>query len=362
MPIVRVSRDNDPFKKYWWVLLVGFGLIGLWVLFPLLGQTGSARVAMPRQSAPEDQGLQSLDSSLNPAGAPGSAVDLSMDGSGYKKKNFDEPVTSSLYQAPGAAAGQPIAASSQTTASASASAPAAGATLASALKDVSKNDPKGWGGAKPQKGFNAPKGSFGGLSGVGAASGSSGASMSATPFNSPTAQVAFDTAQGIGAEEGGAQSQDSRRYMRTLRAAQSKSILASKMKGTDSAKDAGGKVFDGNTNNKTTIAGAGQGTGGVFGKFDYDSAPTNLKNAAEKAASLDDDMMSKLNKGLDDVKEKTFEADNKDMMNQQMMQMMMMMAVSGVAGGGVGSMAMPMMMMMMQNAQTNASEGHVKKN
>ena len=94
---VKISRNNDPFRKYWWVVLVGFGLVGAWVCLPLMESgTGSVSGTAGAKSAE-----QSLDSVNNPSGAPGSAVDLSMDGTGaYRKKGSEGPIASSLYQAP----------------------------------------------------------------------------------------------------------------------------------------------------------------------------------------------------------------------------------------------------------------------
>ena len=123
---ITIRRDSDPFRKYWWVILLAFGLIGGWVCLPLIDyQSGSGAPAL-------ESGLKSADQSLdainNPNGAPGFATNLSMDSGAYAKKNLEGPVTSSLYQPPpeAAAAGAPLAASDS--------------NLANALKDVSKKD------------------------------------------------------------------------------------------------------------------------------------------------------------------------------------------------------------------------------
>ena len=119
-------------------------------MLPALEQgTGSVQYSATAKPA-EEQGLDSL---ANPQGAPGSVIDLSMDGTGGYKKKSEGDAASSLYQAPEVAApGAPITAIQS----------ASPNTLASALKDVSKKaDAGGWGGAKVQKAFNAPKGNGG---------------------------------------------------------------------------------------------------------------------------------------------------------------------------------------------------------
>ena len=98
--VITVRRDNDPFKKYWWVLLLAFGAVGAWLCSPLIGTQGSAGVARESGLKSAEQSLDSLD---NPSGAPGGPVELSMEGS-YRKKKQDGPISSSLTFPPEATA------------------------------------------------------------------------------------------------------------------------------------------------------------------------------------------------------------------------------------------------------------------
>ncbi len=219
--LAKVKRDNDPFKKYWGLLLIGFAMVGVWAMLPALEQgTGSVQYSAPAKPAEE----QSLDSLANPQGAPGSVIDLSMDGTGGYKKKSEGDAASSLYQAPEVAApGAPITAIQS----------ASPNTLASALKDVSKKaDAGGWGGAKVQKAFNAPKGNFGGLSGMGAASaGGSGASVSAgvTSFGKAASNPGLTNTRGLG-EDADKGDKDGPSFLKALNsaAAASQSAAAAK--------------------------------------------------------------------------------------------------------------------------------------
>ncbi|MBI4676875.1 MAG: hypothetical protein HY748_04770 [Elusimicrobia bacterium] len=330
--------------------MVGFGLTGLWVLIPLMGQTGSSRVAVPKAGAAVEQNLQSLDSTGNPSGAPGSAIDLSMDGA-LKKKKSDEPVTSSLYQAQeGAAPGAPIS---------DEGALAASPNLASALKAVSKSDPTGWGGAKPQRGFNAPKGKFGALSGMGgSSSGGSGASMSGSPFNSPTAKVSIEEAGGAG--KAAAAQSDGRSYMRSVRLAEAKSTAASKLSSGDGARTGAGSSFDGSGASGRTIGSASKDI--VFGQFDHGSAPVNLKKKSGGGALMDpeDPDLDKIAQAIEGLKGEEVKADYRDQMGQQMGQMVMMMVVGGVMNQAVGGTAGAMLTMYAMQSMQMLNQNNVK--
>lgn len=342
--MVTVRRDNDPLKKYWWVLLVGFGLTGLWVLVPLMGQTGSSHVAVPKASSVEEQGLQSLDSAQNPSGAQGSAINLSMDGALGGKKKGDESSGSGLYQAPeGGAPGAPIADPVKV---------AAAPSLASALKAVSKSDPTGWGGAKPQKGFNAPKGRFGSLSGTGgSSSGGSGASISASPFNSASAKVAVSEAQGTDAG-GGAFRPGGQAFMQGVKRVEAASTASSKLASADGARAGTSGSFDGTGASRKTVNSAGGDI--VFGKFDYGAAPVNLKDrpTGGEPEAKEPDPMDKIAQAIDGLKGKEVKADYQAQMGQQMGQMVMMMVVGGIMNQVVGGAAGAMLTTyMMQSAQ-----------
>lgn len=319
----KIKRDNDPFKKYWGLLLVGFGMVGMWAMLPALeAGTGSIHVSGSSQKSEE----QSLDSLSNPAGAPGSVIDLSMDGAGGYKKKADGDVTSSLYQASEAAApGAPIAEIK--------AAPAV-STFASALKNVGKKADASWGGAKVQKAFNAPKGSFGGLSGLGGgSSGSSGASASAgvTTFGKAGSNPGLTNTRGLGS--GGDDSdKDGPSFMRALNSAAQTSQAAAASGSADGAAAGVGSTFDGGTAGKPGMAPAT--TGGVYGELD--KAPVNLKDGTVKGKPTDKDALKKAAKDIGkDIKGKdaTSEETLKEQRKQQMMMMIMQMLLGGLMGG-----------------------------
>ncbi len=317
MMTVTIRRDNDPFKKYWWVILLAFGLVGGWVCLPLMDTgTGSAPVA--------EGGLKSLDQSLdsihNPIGAPGSAVDLSMEGSGAYRKKAGGPVTSSLYQPPpeSAAPAEPAA--------------SGGGNLADALKDVSRKtalDPTGWGGARPQRGFSPPKANFGSLSGLGSGSsssvssgygGSSPGSGGLSAFGAPTPKTGIEEARGLGSQEKAPKAGAG--AMKSLEAASIKAISAAQMPSMDAARAIGGQSFDGSSAGSRIGGGGAAALSGPYARLD--AAPVNLKMnnpALEKkeiapppAKPVEDEMSQR----------------------ERIMQMIMMMVVGGVVNGLVG--------------------------
>ena len=164
-PRYAVSGADDPFKKYWWAILMGIVFTALWLLTPMLGEksVGSTVVdtSTPKVTENVEQSL---------SGDAGDGINLSMEGTGHKRKE-DGILGSSLYQAPPeekAVAAAP--------ALGAASGSASGSTLAGALKKVSEST-GGW-GEKAQKGFNVPKLAGGSLSGMGAASGGKAGSAS----------------------------------------------------------------------------------------------------------------------------------------------------------------------------------------
>ncbi|MBI5623136.1 MAG: hypothetical protein HY924_05090 [Elusimicrobia bacterium] len=350
--MVTVRRDNDPFKKYWWVLLVGFGLTGLWVLIPLMGQTGSSHVAVTKPASIEDQNLQSLDAQTNPSGAQGSAIDLSMDGSLRKKSRGDEAVTSSLYQPlEGGAPGAPIVEAAKKDAS---------VNLAAALKAVSKSDPAGWGGAKAQKGFTAPKASFRGLSGVGgASSGGSGASISASPFNSPTAQVSVQDGAASGSEAGSVSG--GKAFMRSVRNVQAQSLAASKLSSTDGSRAGSATSFDGSQAGGKTIGSGGKSI--VFGQFDHGMAPVNLKRSGVGGLpdGAEDDPLDKIAEALENAKGTEVKDDYQEQMGDQMGQMVMAMVVGGLMEGVVGPTAAGVLTTYMMQSTQMLKQNNVNK-
>lgn len=260
---MNIRKDADPFKKYWWVLLLIFGATGGWVCLPLL-DFGGASAGGGQGSRGLKAADQSLDSLANPQGAPGQALDLSMEGAYRKKAQAEGSQTSSLYQPPPEPA---------------ASAPKASAlaNLADALKAVSqRSDPTGWGGAAHEKGFNAPRANFSGLSGFGGGSGGgSGASLSLDSFGTAKPDVGMATTRGLGPLDLGAKSQGGARpVMGALQSAQSRSLAAVAHHSGDAASSLAGSAFDGSRGG-TAISGPSAQQGGAYANLD--AVPMNLK-------------------------------------------------------------------------------------
>jgi hypothetical protein len=325
---VMVRRDSDPFRKYWWVLLAGFALAGAWICSPLLDSEGGSTEA----AASTESGLRftqaGLDPSSNPNGAPGSALDLSMEGTGGRHKPEGGAMTSSLYQAPeGAAPGAPL----------SESAPGAGPasdSLAASLKQVSEKtaDPSGWGGQKARKGFTAPKANFGSLSGLGSAGGGGGSGARVGAFGASVANVGLATARGLsGSISNAAPAEVKGRMMGALKTASLSAMKAAGGGDADSAASAAGSFFDGSKAGGS-IAGVGQSQGGSSGVYgSLEAAAANLK------ANRTD---------LDHFEIKTLpgkpveKMDNGDEMKKQLMMVALSMVVMGVAGPMAGMIVM----------------------
>ena len=279
MASVKIASGSDPFKKYWWVILVAFAGIGGWICLPAMDSgTGGSSIA------PQESGLQtteqSLDSAQNPAGAQGSALDLTM-GASHKRK--DEAAMSSLYQAP-----------EEKKIAAATPAPADAPKFADALKDISrasaakasaKADASGW-GEKAQRGFTAPKAAFGGLSGLGGGSGSGASSSSSGGglagsavggFGGKNANTGVSFAKGLKDTGSGSEASGSKAIMKSLEAARGASVGAAVQQSNDAAKGMSSASFDGGGKGGS-IGGGGAAQGasaGLYGKLD--SAPSNLK-------------------------------------------------------------------------------------
>jgi hypothetical protein len=279
MASIKIARGTDPFKKYWWAILLVFGVIGAVVCMPAMNSSSGAAVV-------EESGLQfsdadsSLDSQDNPIGAQGGVVDLTMEG----RKKKEAPSVSGLYQA----SAEPAAAASTAAATALAT-PAQQKTLADALKDVSrasaasaKVEAGGW-GERAQRGFTAPKvalaamsglgGGGGGGSGARMASGGSGGSGSSS-FGSATARVGSTSAKGL--KDGSDGTKEAPTAMGRLNKAHTASQLASYNSSNDGARSGSGTTFDGGSVATRSLGGGGGGGGaGFYGSLD--AAPQNLK-------------------------------------------------------------------------------------
>ena len=222
-PRYAVSDADDPFKKYWWAILLGIGFTAMWLLLPMLGEqsVGSTKIdtAKPKSDAAVEQNFSS-------EGGEGSY--LSMDGAVKKRK--DDPLFSGSLTFPTPEGGETPA--DGKTAGAAAAGGAAGATsgsLASALKQVASEN-GGWGDKKAQRGFDQPKLSGTGMSGLGSASGgragSAGGGTSA--FGSGNANVGFGRAGGLSGTAKDDIAPEAKASVAALQAAASKSVEGAK--------------------------------------------------------------------------------------------------------------------------------------
>lgn len=348
-PRVSVRPSDDPYKKYWWVILAGFGVTAGWLSLPMMeSSVGSTRVNTGGAAEGMPSGEASLDGSSNPSGAPGSALDLSMD-IGSRARKGDGAMMSSLYQAPD----EPELPVEAGTVGAAAS----GGTLASALKKAASADPSGWGGQKAQKGFAQPKlgGSMPGLGG-GGGSGSAASFTAGGAFGSQNSQVGFAGTSGLKG------SVSDLAGPKTAKAALVSAANTATKAANSLSKDGqvGGlsTLFDGRAKRGgSAIGGEGGenlGAGGIYGSLD--AAPTNLK--------LNDPSLDKR-----EFKEPPAKvANTKDNRSQEFKEQMAMMIVTTVIGGVIGgpvgtavvSMA-PMLMQMNKANRASATTGEAQK-
>ena len=318
MMSVKIERNTDPFKKYWWVLLLVFGGIGGWLCLPYMdGGIGSGRVSAPQEGSL--RGTQSLDSVANPSGALGGPVDLSMSGS---RKKSDGGMTSSLYQSP-----------DEDVKPATPAAPAAPATLADALRDVSRKsasaDATGWGGQTPQKGFTAPKANFGAMSGFSGSSGSGASSShsagsSVTGFGAQKVDTGFSAAKGLRGDGSDAGNSAKGKAMGALEGAKNAATSANRQLSNDAARAGAGTSFDGSGGGGAIGGGGAAGAGGSGMYAKLDSAPINLKANDPKLDQRKVDPPAAAKAAV---------ADPNDQMRQMVLQMVLMMAISGLMGG-----------------------------
>lgn len=231
---ITIRKSEDPFKKYWWVILLAFGGVGAWVCVPMMDTPiGAGSPGMERGLRPADQSLDALD---NPQGAPGGAVDLSMEGA-YRRKSSGSEMTSSLYQPPPetSAAGSPI----------GSEAPAA--SFAQALKAVAdRRASKDESAQAARKPFNPPRANFSGLSGFGSGSGGgSGAAFKTGAFGTAKPNVGFATTRGLGGFSDGAAGGRAP-VMASLKGAKAAGQSASLQQKGELAKALASTRFDGN--------------------------------------------------------------------------------------------------------------------
>ncbi|MDD5628467.1 MAG: hypothetical protein PHU21_05350 [Elusimicrobia bacterium] len=318
MNILKIKKDNDPFKKYWWAILLGFAGVGAWVCMPLM-DTSTGSVSVRSRGLKTDN--QSLDNMSNPSGAPGSAYDLSMDGAGGKKKGDGES-TSSLYQAPPEAETGAVAPGAPLTGSAPGP-----ASFANALKEVSRKTSASasWGNAKPQVAFTPPKGNFSSLSGLGGGGGG-GTGASAGPasmgaFGTGVSKTGMTTTRGLSGGEAGS-SQGAKPIMGSLKGAAAQGQAALTTPSADAARAMSGASFDGSRGGSAIGGekGASAGGGAYAG---FDAMPANLKANDPEA-----------NEYKYEAVPAKYAAETQDE-GEQMKKAIMMMVISAVVGGVV---------------------------
>ncbi|MEK7389215.1 MAG: hypothetical protein AAB036_05925, partial [Elusimicrobiota bacterium] len=242
-PRYTVSDADDPYKKYWWAILLGFAGTTVWLLSPMLGERpiGSTRVGAAA-TAPGADVEQSLSSAQGTAGAEASLAAQS------SAKSAEAQGGSSLYQgAPGDSAG-----SDQTAAATDApGAAAAEKSLADELKKVSEG---GW-GEKPRRGFSAPKLSGGAMSGLSSAVGGRAQSASSVgAFGVRNAQVGVSAAPSISETRESAAS--GAKGLASLKSVAVSARLAAGTASGDAAANSLNRAFDG-ANVENRIGGPG---------------------------------------------------------------------------------------------------------
>ena len=334
--IATVGVAQDPYKRYWLLIVLGFAFMGLWVMLPMMERgVGSVHVSPPSAStdASAEQSLERAGSGIGAPGnslTPGTAGDQGMIGS-------------MLYQAPPEAAGAVAAAGAPVGGG------AAAANLAQALKEIgkTKSGEGGW-AEKAQRGFASPKLGGGGLSGLGGGGGSapSHSAGGASAFGTRNADVTFGSAQGLGGGSAGSgQSAASEALRRSAAAANE----AARSRSGDAAVGGLSNVFDGNARNNS-IAGPGGAGGAAFEALD--AAPANLKaNDPEKFGT----------KELTAAPPSAPGEDQDEKQRAEMKQAAMMIGMMGLGMAGVSAPVMAVMMMMSQKMQADDAAARAEK-
>lgn len=337
---VAVGDADDPYKKYWWALLAGFGLTGVWLCLPLMETSvGSTHTDVGKPAA-DAAAEQSLDAAAGPSGEQGDALNLSMDGT-YRRKKSGDAITSMLYSAPEDPKAAPTALGA---ASGSAS---SSASLAQSLKDVGDKKDASWGGEKAQRGFAAAKLAGGSLSGLGGSSGASSASGGSGmgAFGSRQAQVGYTSTRGL-RDEAGAESAKSGGIAALKQAAKTVSNAASQRSG-DAASSGLSKAFDG-SKAQNAIGAGGKSTADAGLYSSLDAAPVNLK--------VNDPNLTK----REFTEPPTTDARDDTQKDQDLMKQLGMVVVTSMIGGMIpgvgGQVAAAMMGVMMANAEAKKQQ------
>lgn len=337
---VAVRPSDDPYKKYWWLILAGFGVTGLWLWVPMMeSSVGSTRVGVSAPVEGLPVGEASLDGADNPNGAPGSTLDLAMDIAARPRKG-DGALTSSLYQAPEEPA----------LPAPTAGAAAPGGTLADALTKAASADASGWGGQKAQKGFTAPKLTGASAPGLGGGSAGSAPSFSAGgAFGAQNSQVGF--AQTRGLSGGASELPQAKNAKGALVKAAAQAVKAANLKSGDGQVGGLSSVFDGRAQKAGSAIGgesaAALGAGGVYDSLD--AAPTNLK--------VNDPNLDKNEFKAPPAAVANSDDNRTQELKQQIAMMMVTAVVGGLIPGTAGTVVSSMMPMLMMMNQTSRGSG-----
>ncbi|MFH2201516.1 MAG: hypothetical protein ABIJ96_00225 [Elusimicrobiota bacterium] len=327
------------------MLLVAALLVGWWLTAPMMGGMGSDSVDIPLTAEVNEQSLRALDPVDNPQGAPGALVGAQAADSAHSGTE-GSLLTSSLYQAPGAAAGEPI------TKERAEEIKEEGGALAEAMArvaDAGKAPDNSWGGKAARSGMSGPRAQFGKVG----ATREGGSGSTSAQF--AVVKKAFGTGgdPGLDIAPSGGFAQGARRGMQSAGGGVSRGLNELKkmnevslaaLKGKDETAAGGGRrTFDasGSRGGKSAMD-ALASAGGSAGIGNDAGVPQNLKANDPKQLNKKEFKPPEVNAG--EVKN----SDNQRYMEQQMMQMMLQAVLTGIMGpmggavGGMMSMAMQM--------------------
>ncbi|UPT73035.1 MAG: hypothetical protein M0D55_14165 [Elusimicrobiota bacterium] len=317
-PRYAVSGADDPFKKYWWAILLGIGFTAMWLIMPMMGEKAVGSTSIDTSKPKVDENVEQSFAD----GEVGNGLDLSM-ADAIKKRKDDPAFTSSLMFPPPEGGETPADGATAGSAAKGAAGAAGSTSLAAALKEVGKSD-GGWGEKKAQRGFDQPKLSGTGMSGLGSASGgragSAGGGSSA--FGSANANVGFGRAGGLSGSVKDEEAPLVKGSIAALQAAASQSVAGANNSSNDAARNSLSQAFDG-AKGGSKIGGPGGGPGGRYASLD--TAPINLKLADPK-----------LNEKKLEAPPMTDLGVSKSNDDEQMAKQMAMQLVGAVVGGMIG--------------------------
>ncbi len=319
-PRYAVSDADDPFKKYWWAILGGIGFTAAWLLMPMAGEKSIGSTVVDT-SKPKIEG--SVEQSFAD-GDVGNGLNLSME-EAIKRRKEDPAFSGSSLMLPTPEGGETADAAAAGSAAGGAASGAKSASLAAALKEVGQSN-GGWGDKKAQRGFDQPKLSGSGMSGLGSAGGGrSGSAGGTSAFGSSNANVGFGRAGGLSGSVKDDVAPAAKGSIAALKALASQSVNAANNSSNDAARSSLAQAFDG-AKAGSKIGGPGGGPGGA--RYDsLDTAPINLKLSDPK---LNEKKLEAPPPSAPDPS-KSAKGDDAEMAKQ-----LMMTVVGGVLGGVIG--------------------------